>query len=62
MMWGKTEMLNDKQLHRYADVLIWGLKTARNGKIKKNDIIAIRYDLPAIKLVEILHKKLMYPC
>ena len=52
-------MLNDKQLHRYADVLIWGLKTARNGKIKKNDIIAIRYDLPAIKLVEILHKKLI---
>lgn len=52
-------MLNDKQLHRYADVLIWGLGTARNGKIKKNDIIVIRYDLPAIKLVEILHKKLI---
>ncbi len=52
-------MLNDKQLHRYADVLLWGLKTARHGKIKKNDIIIIRYDLPAIKLVEILHKKLI---
>lgn len=52
-------MLNDKQLHRYADVLIWGLKTARSGKIKKNDIIVIRYDLLAIKLVEILHKKLI---
>ena len=52
-------MLNDKQLHRYADVLLWGLKTARSGKIKKNDIIVIRYDLPAIKLVEILHKKLI---
>ncbi|MDA3895464.1 MAG: aminopeptidase [Desulfobacteraceae bacterium] len=52
-------MLTDKQLHRYADVLIWGLGTARNGKIKRNDIIVIRYDLPAIKLVEILHKKLI---
>jgi len=52
-------MLNDRQLNRYADVLIWGLGTARNGKIKKNDIIVIRYDLPSIKLVEILHKKLI---
>ncbi len=52
-------MLNDKQLDRYADVLLWGLKTARTGKIKKNDIVVIRYDLPAIKLVEILHKKLI---
>ena len=52
-------MLNDKQLRRYADVLLWGLKTARTGKIKKNDVIVIRYDLPAIKLVEILHKKLI---
>jgi len=52
-------MLNDNQHHRYADVLLWGLGTARNGKIKKNDIIVIRYDLTAIKLVEILHKKLI---
>ena len=52
-------MLTDKQLHRYADVLVWGLNTARTGKIKKNDIIIIRYDLPAIKLVEIVHKKLI---
>ena len=52
-------MLNDKQLDRYADVLLWGLKTARTGKIKKNDIVVIRYDLPAIRLVEILHKKLI---
>jgi aminopeptidase len=55
----KPSMLIDKQLHRYADVLIWGLDTARSGKIRKNDIIVIRYDLPAIKLAEILHQKLI---
>ncbi|RJP86115.1 MAG: aminopeptidase [Desulfobacteraceae bacterium] len=52
-------MFSDKQLHRYADVLLWGLKTARTGKIKKNEIILIRYDIAAIKLVEIMHKKLL---
>ena len=52
-------MLNDKQLDRYSDVLLWGLKTARGGKIKKNDIVVVRYDLPAIPLAEILQKKLI---
>ena len=52
-------MLTEKQLHLYADVLLWGLKTARNGQIKKNNIIVIRYDLPAIKLIEILHQKIL---
>ena len=52
-------MLTEKQLDRYADVLLWGLKTARSGKAKKNDIIIVRYHLPAIRLAEILHAKLL---
>jgi len=52
-------MLTEKQLQRYADVLLWGLKTARTGKEKKNDIILIRYNLPAIRLAEILQKKIL---
>ena len=28
-------MLTRKQLDKYADVLLWGLNTARNGKFKK---------------------------
>ena len=52
-------MLTDKQLDRYADVLLWGLKTARRGRIKKRDIILIRYDLPAICLAERLYEKLL---
>lgn len=52
-------MFTGKQHQRYADILLWGLKTARAGQFKKNDIIMIRYDLPAIRLVEILHEKLI---
>lgn len=52
-------MLTEKQLLNYADVLLWGLKTARSGKYKKNDIVLIRYNLPAIRLAEILNEKLL---
>jgi len=52
-------MLTEKQIQRYADVLIWGLESARAGKIKKGDVILIRYDLPAVKLVEALYAKLL---
>ncbi|MFC1489210.1 aminopeptidase [Thermodesulfobacteriota bacterium] len=52
-------MLTEKQLDRYADVLLWGLKTARTGKYKKNDIVVIRYNFQAIRLAEILYAKLL---
>jgi len=52
-------MLTEKQLYRYADVLLWGLKTARTGKYKKNDTVLIRYNLPAVRLAEILFEKLL---
>lgn len=52
-------MLTEKQLQRYADVLLWGLHTARTGPIKKNEVVLIRYDRPAIRLAEILYAKLL---
>ncbi|MFH0977504.1 MAG: aminopeptidase [Spirochaetota bacterium] len=52
-------MLTDIQLQKYADVLLWGLKTARTGQFKKNDIILIQYDPPALKLVELLYSKII---
>lgn len=52
-------MLTEKQLLNYADVLIWGLNTARSGKYKKGDIVLIRYNLPALRLAEILNEKLL---
>ena len=58
-------MLNEIQLQKYADVLLWGLKTARTGKFKKNDIILIQFDPPALKLAEMLYSRIldmgMYP-
>ena len=52
-------MLTEKQLLRYADVLIWGLKTARTGRAAENDLVLIRCDLPAVRLAEILYAKLL---
>ena len=52
-------MLTDKQLQRYADVLWWGLTTARKTSFKKNDIVLIRYNKPALPLAEVLYGNLL---
>jgi len=52
-------MFTEKQLDRYADVLLWAMKKARTGKFKKNDIVAIRYNAPSLRLAEILNAKLL---
>ena len=52
-------MFTEKQLHRYAEVLLWALKTARTGKFKKNDIVLIRYSAPAVSLAETVYAKLL---
>jgi len=52
-------MFTDKQLDRYADILLWGLKTARTRTFKKNDVVLIRYDMPAVRLAENIYAKLL---
>lgn len=52
-------MLSLRQIDRYAEVLIWALKSARTARFRKNDIVLIRYDLKAIKLAECLQAKLL---
>ena len=52
-------MLTDAQLDKYADVLLWGLKTARKEKFKKKDIVLVQYDPLAVQLVEVLQAKLL---
>jgi len=52
-------MFTEKQLARYADVLIWGLTKARTGKFKKGDIISVRFNISALSLAEILQEKIM---
>jgi len=52
-------MFTQSQLDRYADVLLWGLKTSRSGRFKKKDIVLIRYNIPANPLAEIVYTKLL---
>ena len=52
-------MFTQRQLDRYADVLLWGLKTSRSGRFKKKDIVLIRYNIPANPLAEIVYTKLL---
>lgn len=52
-------MLTERQLNRYADVLIWGLQTAKSRRITRNDIVLVRFDLAATRLAEILFAKLL---
>ena len=52
-------MLTKGQLNKYSDVLLWGLKSSREDRYQKNDIILLHFELEAIKLAEILQGKLM---
>ena len=52
-------MIPRSKLDKYGDVLLWGLKTARTKKYKKNDNILVRFDLSALNLAEILQAKLL---
>ena len=52
-------MLTDTQLKRYADVLLWGLTTARSKPFKKGDVVLVRFNLDAIRLAEILENRIL---
>ena len=52
-------MFTQKQLERYADVLWWGLTTAKKVAFKKNDIVLIRYNSSAVQLAEVLYAGLL---
>lgn len=52
-------MLTAEELEKYAEVMLWGLTTARKEKFKKGDIVLLQYDLPALGLAEALYGKLI---
>lgn len=52
-------VLTERQLEAYTDVLIWGLKTARKERYKKNDVILIQYELPALGLAEKIYARIL---
>jgi len=51
--------LTVEQLEKYADVLLWGLKTARATPLSKGNIVLLQYDLAALSLAEILFERLI---
>ncbi|MFH1242045.1 MAG: aminopeptidase [Pseudomonadota bacterium] len=52
-------MLTKKQMNNYADVLMWGLKTARKEKFRRNDIVLVQFDKAAIELAEIVQGRIL---
>jgi aminopeptidase len=52
-------VLKGQHLERYADVLIWGLKTARRERFRKGDVVLIQYDHAALRLAEILYDRII---
>ena len=52
--------LTNTQIAKYADVMIWALKTARrNGQFKPYDVVLLRYEPLALPLAQVLYKKLL---
>jgi len=52
-------MLTAMKIDKYCEVLLWGLGRARKQKYREDDIVLVRYDLPAIKMAEALQAKLL---
>jgi aminopeptidase len=52
-------MLTQKQIDRYAGVLMWGLRTARPSGYKKHDIVLIQCDPPGAKLMEAVYDRVV---
>jgi len=52
-------MFDDMRLEKYADVLIWGLKTSRKKRLANGDIVLVRFDAPALPLAEVVQAKLL---
>jgi aminopeptidase len=52
-------MLTAENLEKYADVLLWGLETAKKSALKKNEVVLLQYDQAAIGLSEVLYARLM---
>jgi aminopeptidase len=52
-------MFTKKQIDKYANVLLWGLKAARTGTFKKGDVVLVQFQFPALELAEAVHGKLL---
>ena len=50
-----AEGLTAEQTERYADVLLWGLRTSRTRPFKVGDIVTLRFDHAALPLAEVVY-------
>lgn len=51
--------MNDILIEKYAEVLIWGLLTARGNKFKPYDTVLLRWELAGQQLAEKVYEKLI---
>jgi aminopeptidase len=54
-----NNMLTETQLDKFASVLLWGLKKARRKPFRRGDVVRVVYDLPAVRLAERVHERLV---
>ncbi len=54
-----AEGLTAEQMERYADVLLWGLRTSRTRPFKAGDIVTLRFDHAALPLAEVVYGHLL---
>lgn len=52
-------MFTTQELMRYADVLWWGLKTARTNPYQPGETVLVRFHRPAIPLAEMLYRSIL---
>jgi aminopeptidase len=52
-------VFSEKTIEKYCGVVLWALKKARKGPTRKNEVIMIRYELPALRLGEALQSSLL---
>ena len=52
-------MFTLKEIEKYCDIMLWGVKKARNAKIKKLETFLIRFDRLALPIVEELYIRLL---
>jgi len=52
-------MLSSSRLEKYAQVLLWGIKTAKKTPFKKNDIVLLRFDPPGLRLAEAVYELIL---
>ncbi len=52
-------MLATRHMERYAEVLLWALATARKKRLKKGDLVLLRFHKPAIEQAEVVYRRLL---